>query len=352
MREYIAFDSHKRYSLVEREDVATGKIVQQVRLTHAPGAVRRFLARCAPGTAVALEATGNWYWIVEEIEQAGLQPRLVHPRKAKLMMGLINKTDKLDVHGLNRLQRNGTLPTVWIPPGPLRDLRELTRTRLVLVAQRTRLKNRLSATLAKWGTPASQYSDPYGKRGRAELEKHLEGLPEQTRWVSGQLLAQLDFVSAQVKQLEQRLEKLVEVTPEMQWLLTMPGVGVILAATIALEIGEVERFPSALHLASYAGTTPRVHASGGKVRYGPLRADVNRYLKWAFAEAGNSVAVNHVRCPDRHVSQLYRRLRQRKGHPKAIGAVARHLAEAAFHVLRKKQMYQDPSLGRGRTSQV
>src|SRR5207245_1775480 len=74
----------ERYSLVEREDVASGKIVQQVRLTHAPGAVRRYLARCTPGTAVALEATGNWYWIVEEIEQAGLQPRLVHPRKAKL----------------------------------------------------------------------------------------------------------------------------------------------------------------------------------------------------------------------------------------------------------------------------
>jgi len=289
---------------------------------------------------------------VDEIEQAKLVPRLVHPRKAKLMMGQVNKSDQLDTRGMNRLQRNGTLPTVWIPPGPLRDLRELTRTRLVLVAQRTRLKNRLSATLAKWGTPASEYSDPYGKRGRAELENHLQRLPEQTRWVSGQLLAQLDFVSGQVRQLEQRLEELVEITPEMQWLLTMPGVGVILAATIALEIGEVQRFPSALHLASYAGTTPRVHASGGKVRYGPLRADVNRYLKWAFAEAGNSVAVNHKSHPERHVSQLYRRLRQRKGHPKAIGAVARHLAEAAFHVLQKKEMYQDPSLGRGRTSQV
>ncbi len=144
--------------------------------------------------------------------------------------------------------------------------------------------------------------------------------------------------------MEQRLEQLVEVTAEMQWLLTMPGMGVILAATIALEIGEVGRFPSAMHLASYAGTTPRVHASGGKVRYGSLRADVNRYLKWAFAEAANSVAVNHRRCPDRHVSQLYRRLRLHKGHPKAIGAVARHLAEAAFHVLRGKQMYRDPAV--------
>jgi transposase len=268
------------------------------------------------------------------------------------MMGLTNKTDKLDAQGLNRLQRNETLPTVWIPPGKLRDLRELTRTRLVVVAERTRLKNRLSATLAKWGTPASEYSDPYGKRGRVEMEKHLERLPEQTRWVSQLLLMQLDFVNAQVKQLESRLDELVEVTEEMQWLMSMPGVGVILAATIALEIGDVQRFPSAMHLASYSGTTPRVHASGGKVRYGSLRVDVNRYLKWAFAEAGNSVAVNHLRRPDRQVSQLYRRLRARKGHPKAIGAVARHLAEAAFHVLQKKENYRDPSFGRGRTSQA
>jgi transposase len=350
MTEYIAFDSHKRYTWVDREDHSTGKSNGH-RLEHAPGAVQNYLSGCEPGTAVAVEATGNWYWIINEIEQAGMQPQLVHPRRAKLMMGLTNKTDKLDARGLNRLQRNGTLPTVWIPPGPLRDLRELTRTRLVLVGQRTRLKNRLSATLAKYGTPPSECSDPYGKRGRAEMEKHLQSLPEQTRWVSEQLVAQLDFVGNQVRQLEQRLAELVKITPEMQWLLTMPGVGVILAATMALEIGEIERFPSAMHLASYSGTTPRVHASGGKVRYGHLRADVNRYLKWAFAEAANSVAVNHTRCPQRHVSQLYRRLRLHKGHGKAIGAVARHLAEAAFHVLRGQQMYQDPSLGRGRTSQ-
>lgn len=351
MGEYIAFDSHKRYTWVDREDHSTRKS-SGYRLEHSRGAVQRYLSGCEPGTPVAVEATGNWYWIVEEIEQAGLQPLLVHPLKAKLMMGLTNKTDKLDAQGLNRLQRNGTLPTVWIPPRALRDLRELTRTRLVLVAQRTRLKNRLTATLAKYGVPASEASDPYGKRGRAELEKNLEYLPEQTRWVSRELLAQLDFVSAQVQQLEQRLEALVEVTPDMQWLMSMPGVGMILAATMALEIGEVQRFPSAMHLANYAGTTPRVKASGGKVRYGGLRVDVNRYLKWAFAEAGNSVAVNHTRCPDRHVSQLYRRLRLRKGHAKAIGAVAGHLAEAAFHVLQGKQLYRDPGFGRGRTNEV
>ena len=91
MEEYIAFDSHKRYTWVEHEEVATGK-VEQYRLNHAPGAIRNALAHCAPGTPVAIEATANWYWIIDEIEQAQLEPRLVHPRKAKLMMGQINKT--------------------------------------------------------------------------------------------------------------------------------------------------------------------------------------------------------------------------------------------------------------------
>jgi transposase len=351
MEEYIAFDSHKRYTWVEHQQANTGK-TRTYRLEHAPGAIRQALAGCSPGTPVAIEATANWYWITDEIEQAQCVPRLVHPRKAKLMMGQINKTDKLDTHGLNQLQRNGTLPTVWIPPGPLRELRELTRTRVVLVAQRTRWKNRITATLAKWGLPASEYSDPYGKNAREELHSRLERLPEQTRWATQQMLTQLDSLSEQIRQFEKRLEELVEITPEMQWLETLPGVGVILSATIALEIGEIGRFLSAERLASYAGTVPRVHASGDRVRYGRTRPDVNRYLKWAFAEAANSTAVNYRRCPERHVSQLYARLRARKGHHKAVGAVARHLAEAAFHVLSRQQGYRDPTATTGRTGEV
>jgi len=74
-----------------------------------------------------------------------------------------------------------------------------------------------------------------------------------------------------------------------------------------------------------------------------LRRRFNRYLKWAFVEAGNSTAVNHRRFPERHVSQLCARLRARKGHSTAVGAVARHLAEVAFHVLHCKQVYRDPA---------
>jgi len=350
MKEYISFDSHKHYTLAERESIESRTAVQ-CRIAHQPGAIREYLRRCEAGTPVAVEAVGNWYWIVDEIEQANLLPLLVHPRKAKMMMAMTNKTDKLDVHGMNRLQRTGTLPTVWIPPRELRDLRELARTRMVIARSRTRLKNRIQATLSKYGLALTGYSDPFGKRARQALCNYIGELPPQTQYVTRMLLKQLDLVERQIKALEERLEALITVTPDMQLLQSLPGVGVILAAVIALEIGDVNRFPDAEHLASYAGTTPRVHASGGKVRYGQLRQDVNNFLKWAFSEAANSVAVNHERRPERHVSRIYQRVRNRRGHPKAIGAVARHLAEATFHVLSKKEKYKDPSLVRERAKQ-
>lgn len=347
MDEYIAFDSHKHYTLMERENAVTGRVVQR-RIEHRPGAIRKALASCRPGTRVAVEAMGSWYWIVREIEQAGLVPALVHPRKAKLMMGMINKTDKLDVHGLNRLQRNNTLPTVWIAPEGLRDLRELTRTRMVLNQHRTRTKNRLLATLAKYGLGVEGCSDDFGMRARRQWPALLARLPEQTCWSCELLWEQLVLVERQIDQQEKRLKDLVQVTPALALLQTLPGVGLILASVIALEIGEVGRFAGAERLASYAGTTPRVHSSGGKTRYGKLRPDVNRYLKWAFIEAANSVSLHATRKPLRHVSQLYRRLKQRKNHAKAVGAVARHLAEASYWVLTKKEAYRDPATGRAK----
>jgi hypothetical protein len=114
--EYIAFDAHKHYTLasVARPD---GQLVREQRIAHERGALQQFLERCERGSPVAVETVGNWYCIVDEIDTAGCVPRLVHARKAKLMMGQINKTDKLDVRGLDQLQRTGTLPMVWIPPG-------------------------------------------------------------------------------------------------------------------------------------------------------------------------------------------------------------------------------------------
>jgi transposase len=284
----------------------------------------------------------NWYWIVDEIEAAGCVPKLVHAHKAKLMMGMINKTDKLDARGLNRLQRAGTLPEVWIPRGELRDQRELPRTRMVFVQQRTRLKNRIHATVTKFGLTPPAVSDLFGQGGRLWLRQQLGGLPPQTAYTLAGLLEALEALSQQIARLERRMREVFHGTPAIDLLMTLPGVGFILAVVIAAEIGDVGRFEGAEYLASYAGTTPRVHASGGKTRYGPLRPDVNRYLKWAFVEAANVTCRVRRRHPHRHVSRLYERLARPKGHQKAVGAVARHLAEATYWVLTKQESYRDP----------
>ena len=154
------------------------------------------------------------------------------------------------------------------------------------------------------------------------------------------------LANRQIVEHDKRLESLLPDLPELGLVRTLPGIGPILSAVIVLEIGDVGRFASAERLASYSGTTPRVHSSGGRTRYGRLRADVNRYLKWAFIEAGNSISLHATRKPDRHVSRLYWRLKQRKGHAKAVGAVARHLAEATYWVLTKQEAYRDPTMGR------
>ncbi|HXH85697.1 MAG TPA: IS110 family transposase [Nitrospira sp.] len=343
--EIIAMDCHKHYSLANVQSPDGQRIAEQ-RIEHRRGCIQAFLADYTPGSPVAVETIGNWYWIVDEIEAAGMVPRLVHARKAKLMIGSINKTDKLDVRGLNTLQRIGTLPTVWIPPAPLRDQRELPRTRMVFGAARTRLKNRLHSVLDKYGLQ-DQFdgiSDIFGKKGRAILEDVISQLPSETLYTTEKMLEQLDQLDQTVKQIEKRMAKIFKPTPQMMLLQSLPGVADVLSVVIGLEVGDIRRFKGAAGLASYAGTVPRVHASGGTIRYGRTRPDVNHYLKWAYAEAGNSVALNHKRFPFRHVSQLYKRVQTRRDHAKAIGAVGRHLAEATYWMLTKNQPYQERGL--------
>jgi transposase len=117
---------------------------------------------------------------------------------------------------------------------------------------------------------------------------------------------------------------------EADLLKTLPCVGKILSMLMMLEIGKVDRFPTAAHLASYAGLVPRVQSSGGHTRMGQVCGNVNRNLKWAFVETGNLVVVNQRGLAGTHVVRLYQRIRRAKNHQKAVVAVARHLAEAAW----------------------
>jgi transposase len=341
--EYIALDVHKKYTWARVENTQ-GDRLYECRLQHAHGNIRNFVSHWSVGSAVAVETVGNWYWVVDEIEAGGGKPQLVNARLAKLMMGMVNKNDKLDAKGLNRLQRTGTLPTVWIPSSSVRDARELPRTRMVFNRQRTQLKNRVHATLAKYGFLVEGVSDAFGQKGRKLLTEIMAKLPPHTEQALGHVLDQLDHVSENLKLIEREMIKVFAPCPETDLLKTLPGVGDTLAVVIWTETGTIERFARAEQFASYCGLVARENSSGDKFRYGPVRRDVNVYLKWAFVEAANSAVLNAGRCGYDHISRLYQRIKARRGHGKAKVAVARHLSEAAFWMLKKGEPYREPTL--------
>lgn len=341
MKHYIGCDAHKKYSVFAgvTED---GEIIQAKRVEHDREGFRSFLQTLPSVSQIAVETTGNWYWLIDEMEKAGHIPSLVHAAKAKLMMGQINKTDKLDAQGLAILARNGTLPEVWIPPGELRDQRELPRMRMAMSQVRTKFKNRIHSTFAKYGITIDGVSDIFGGKGRRLLEEAMNELPPETKQSVRDQLQLLDTVEDSISQTEKRILQVIKGDRAMQLLDTLPGVGPILAIVIALEVGDVNRFITAEKLASYAGKVPRVNSSGGKTYYGRVRPDVNRYLKWAYTEAANAVVLQQHRLPDHHLLRLYWRVRKTHGHAKAITAVGRHMAEATYWMLKNNESYREP----------
>jgi len=338
---YYGCDAHKRYCVFSYMD-KDGDHGPSLRVSNEREHFINFLETLPPGSCIAIETVGNYYWMVDEMEKAGHDPKLTNAGKAKLMMGQLNKTDKLDAEGLALLLRNGTLPEVWIPPGELRDQRELPRMRMTFVGVRTKLKNRIHSYLSKYAIEIKEVRDIFGSKGRKILGKRIEELPQQTKRSVQAHLELLDQVGAQIKSCEEQIKAVVKETAEINLLKTIPGVGDVLAIVIAMEVGDVSRFPRAQNLASYAGTVPRVKDSGGRRYYGRVRPDVNRYLKWAFIEAANVVVLNQKRWSHQHVTRLYMRIKQRRGHGKAVVAVARHMAEATYWMLKKNEPYKDP----------
>ena len=344
---YIAFDSHKRYTQASVVN-ETGQILCEQRLEHDYGVIRQFLSRWEKGSPVAVETIGNWYWIVDEIESAGMSPKLVNAGKAKAMLSSANKTDKLDARGLNKLQRVGTLPEVWIAPADLRDKRDLPRARMAIKQEKTRIKNRIHANLAKYHLELTGVSDVFGAKPRVLLLSRIAKLPAHTRYTTECLLEQLAVCENQMDRIEKRMRETFRESPELKHLMSIPGVGFVLGMVILLEIGDISRFGGPEQLASYSGCTPRVHSSGGKTRFGQLRVDINHYLKWAYTEAANVICINRHRWPpQKHVCRIYARIAGRKNHQKAIGAVARHLAEATFWMLTKGEDYLERTVSIG-----
>ena len=339
----VGCDAHKHFSLFTVLD-ERGELVQRTRVGHAPGAIGAFLSQFPEGTPVALETVGNWYWIVDEIEAAGCIPLLAHAAKAKVMMGNVHKTDKLDAHGLATLLYLGKLPSVWIPPAQVRDERELPRTRMTFTQHRTRVKNRIRSTLAKYALSLDTASDIFAQKWRPELEITLQRLPEETERCALQQLQVLGALNEHIRQLEERIVDRIQATLTIQLIQTVPGPAKILAIVIDREVGSIDRFQAPKHFTSYCGLVPKLSASAGRAHYGRMVKQCNTYLKWAFIEAAN-VIVRHRHHPNwrkKYVAHLYERTKRRKGHAVAVGATARYLAEATYWVLKKSEPYREP----------
>ncbi len=196
MEQFIGCDAHKNFSVfvVVNEK---GRAGEAFRVAHDRLLYREFLARLPAHSEIAVEASRNYSWLVDEMERAGHRPRLCNPFEAKRRMGLTHKTDKLDAQGLAILLRNGTLPEVWIPPSELRDQRELLRLRIFLVRLRTRVKNRIHGTLSRHNVQVPG-ADLFGAGPRAELGARLPELPLHSRQAIEQELATLDFLEVQI----------------------------------------------------------------------------------------------------------------------------------------------------------
>src|ERR1700675_3096257 len=140
MEQFIGCDAHKKFSVFVAVN-EKGHAGEALRVAHDRHLYREFLARLPAHSAIAVEASGSYSWLVDEMERSGHHPRLCNPHEAKRRMGLTNKTDRLDAKGLAILLRNGTLPEGWIPPGELGDQRELLRLPIFLERHKPPIKN-------------------------------------------------------------------------------------------------------------------------------------------------------------------------------------------------------------------
>jgi transposase len=341
IKQSIGCDAHKAFSVFASIG-ENGEYGKPIRVGHEREIFRKFLEMLEPESHIALETSGCYYWIVDEIARAGHHAHLAHATTAKRRMEGRHKTNDRDAGGLAMLLHNGTLPEVWIPPAELRDQREMLRWRMWLSHTRTRLKNRMHALVQRYNVRV-EASDLFGDGGRAELLSRREEVPPHSRESRIDQLQALDWLETRIKESEKQLKTILYPSVERSLLDSLPCVGPILSAVMALEIGDVKRFPGAQHLASYAGLVPRARESADWKRQERCPRDCNVYLKWAYVEAGNLVCVHRKSWPGKHVVRLYDKVKKKsKMHGKAAMAVARHLAEASYWVLTRQTEYREP----------
>jgi len=171
MNEYIGIDFHKQTSYITRMD-RDGNILEQLKVRNRPEELGEFLSNHVDGSRIAIEATGNWYYFYELIEEKQPDVVLSHPLKTRAIASARIKTDKIDSATIAHLLRTNLLPTAYIPPRDVRDVKEILRYRASLVSLRVAIKNKVRSILSKNGIVLN-YTDIFGKKAMVYL-KDLE----------------------------------------------------------------------------------------------------------------------------------------------------------------------------------
>jgi len=315
-----------------------GELVEEFRspadLDGLEGLVRRVGRRGEPVRAVIESMTGARF-VHDQLELGGWEVRIADAVKARGIAPLACKTDRIDCWVLAELARRDLVPEIWLPDPAVRAERERARFRLYLVRRRAALKNRVHAVLFQHGI-AGAHSDLFGAAGRQMLER-LE-LPEPWQSTLACSLELIDALSAEIEECARELERLGADHRYVPLLKTCPGIGWVLAYTIAAEIGDINRFASPRKLVGYTGLCPRVDQSGERDRRGALRKNGPTELRWALIEAAHVA----VRCYPPY-QEIAERMRSRHGRPRggniAAIEIARRLSEAIWHMLTTNQPF-------------
>jgi len=281
-----------------------------------------------------IESMSGARFVHDELELLGWDVRIADAVKARGIAPLACKTDTIDTWVLAELARLGLVPEIWLPDPEVRAERERARFRLHLVKHRSALKNRIHAILFQHGVP-SPGSDLFGAGGRALLER-LQ-LPEPWASTVAASLELIDLLDERISSCESELRALGAEHRYIPLLMTCPGIGWVLAFTIASEIGEIGRFQSPAKLVGYTGLTPRVDQSGQRDRRGPLRKNGPNYLRWALIEAAVHAACSPV-YRERY-QRTAKRLGRQRGKKVARVDIARKLAEAIWYMLTRNQPF-------------
>lgn len=315
--QYIGIDLHKAFfqACAVRP---SGERVWEGRFPRTPAGLEALTARCTPRTALAVEASTPTWHFADGIASAVGDLRIVDPLKTKLKAGYAAKTDRLDARRLADALRRDSVVGIYYPPLAIRELRELCRYRHALVQVRTALINRLRAVLLRQGLADARRLAKTTDDGWLAT---LALAPRAAASVAA-LRRVIASMRAEVAQADAAVLAAAAADPIVITLQQLRGVGPVLALTIRAEIGEIHRFPTAGHLASYAGLVPRVEASAGRIRYGRITRRGSPWLRWALIEA----AMHGTTRSDR-IGRWGRGLAVRKGALKARVALARVLCE-------------------------